>query len=267
MAEPNESRRRRICRFLGLAKPRTRLGRVLRWIEAIVIGLGVIYLLALAFPEPLFQNRLQIDGIELHSTAEIPAESADLLRRTRDRVRRSELYRDDLQFDIFICNSDWLFTVLAPRGRDGFGACFPVTDNIFLASVDLRSNVSRAYRQHLSDRPFVAVAAHEITHVLLRKHVGFWGEQAAPTWLKEGYCEMIAGQPSFPPPMGDYLLARGRRGGAASFVYFMYLRMVEYLIEVEGRSIRDLLADPPAREEVLAKVQAWSLQRLQHCAR
>ncbi len=262
MEQQNETKTHKVLRYLGLTQPRTRKGRVLRNIEGLIIAVGALYLLLLAWPQPIFRNTLQHAGIHVHSMDEIPPETSTLLQQVHERVSKSELYHPEMQYDIFICNSDWLYTVLAPRGRDGFGACFPITDNIFLSNVDLRNNISFAYREDFNDRPFVAVVAHEITHVLLRQETGLWGEQKAPTWLKEGYCEMIAGESSFPAVMGNILLAIGEKEGGGSFIYFKYRRMVEYLIQIEGRSIRELLADPPPHDEVLLRTQLWLRDRM-----
>jgi hypothetical protein len=212
-----------VLRLLGLkrAAPKTRLGRVLRGCEHAVCVLGLIYIFFHLFPQRIFAHSVQAHGIRLYSTETIPGNFETLLSEIRSTVVGSPLYGDEQEFSMFMCNSKLVYALFAPVSR-GFAIAVPATQNIFVADADLISNQSRKSRGDHNMRSFTGVASHEMGHVLLERQFGFWTYRMTPKWLNEGYCEMIAGESSFPETKGDSMLAEGRSGNSASFQYFTY---------------------------------------------
>ncbi len=107
---------------------------------------------------------------------------------------------------IFVCNRPWLFRLLSPISAGAFAYSLPVTDNVFVANADLVHNVARSAAPDFNTRSFSAVAAHEITHGLIRHRVGLL--HSLPTWVVEGYCDYVARESSFPEAEGLRLLNR-----------------------------------------------------------
>ncbi|MHC5537713.1 hypothetical protein ACYOEI_05715, partial [Singulisphaera rosea] len=91
-------------------------------------------------------------------------------------------------------------------------------------------------------RPLSSVIAHERVHALLLAHYGPWRYYRIPTWKNEGYCEYVAGAPSFDLDEGRRLIREGRESPAPAFGYLQAYFMVKYLLDVEHRTVDDLMA-------------------------
>lgn len=248
-----------LLRLLGFrrSKPKTTAGRVMRRARQVLTVLAAVYLLFCLFPQTVFVHSVQAGGIRLYSMSPIPEQAGVLLEQVQARVALSELYQPDDRFRVFVCNSKALFTLLAPGHRQAFGVSMWVTGNIILADADLRENVARAFRPNWNTRSFTGVVTHEAAHSLVGRRISVFASLRLPTWLREGYSEYLAGEGSYPEAEGDRLIAAGTVPASGPFMYHVYRRMVEYLIKVESRNIRDLAADPPAEEQVKQKMRQW----------
>jgi hypothetical protein len=251
-----------MLRLLGLkrSKPKTPAGRIMRRVRQGLALLAVVYLLVELFPQMIFAHSVEAGGIRLYSMSAIREQAGPLLEQVQARLARSELYQPGDTFKVFVCNSKTLYMLLAPGHRQAFGVSMPVTDKIILADADLRDNVAKAFRPTWNTRSFTGVVTHEIGHSLVRHRISVLASVRLPRWLSEGYSEYLAGEGSYPEADGDRMIAAGTDSGGGPFVYLVYRRMVEYLIKVEGRSIRDLAADPPNEEEVKQKMRRWVQQ-------
>ncbi len=209
-----------------------------------------------------FAHSVQVHGIRLYCTDPIPCEIETILSEIRSRIAVSTLHRDNHRFAVFVCNSKWLYAFFSPSSRRSFGIANPVTQFVFVADAEISRNQSRRFGAGHNVRSFVSVATHEMGHVLMRRRFGFWTDRRLPKWLKEGYCEMLAGESSFPEDTGDSLLAEGRSDSSMSFKYFTYRRMVEYLIKERGFTIEQLISDPPRYQEVKEKTRDWIQMRI-----
>ncbi len=239
------------------SKPKTRAGRIWRYCKCAASVPACLYVLFAFFPQLIFSHSIQVAGIRLYSMSPISEQAGGLLEQVQARLAQSELYQSGDTFKVFVCNSKTLYTLLAPGHRQTFGVSMPVTDNIILADADLRENVARAFRPAWNTRSFTGVVTHEIGHSLVRRRISVFASITLPRWLSEGYSEYLAGEGSYPEAEGDKLIAAGTSAAGGPFMYLVYRRMVEYLIQVEGRSIRDLAADPPAEEQVKQKMRQW----------
>ena len=178
-------------------KPNTKMEKIYWRCKQAVTALAVVYLLLQVFPQVLFTHNVESHGIQVYCTDPIITEESDyVLSVIQSKVAESTLYQDEERFVVFICNSKWLYTFFVPFCRGSFGISNPVTQKIFLANVELSFNRSRRFGRNHNVRSFTSVVSHEIGHQLIRRRFGFWATQKIPTWLKEGYCELLAGDPA-----------------------------------------------------------------------
>ncbi len=248
-----------LLKLLGLKreKPQTKPGRIVRRCEYAVTALAVVYLVLQLFPQVLFAHSVQAHGIQLYSREQVGGDAEAILTAVRSRIAGSTLHRDDQRFAVFICNSKLIYVLFAPLNRGSFAITNPLTQRIFVADADLSRNQSRRFAPDFNVRSFTGVVSHEMGHLLLRRGFGFRMNRRLPAWLKEGYCEMLAGESSFPEASGDSLLADNGGNDSKSFSYFTYRRMVEYLIQEEKLTIEDLVGETPDEEEVRRKTCDW----------
>lgn len=91
-------------------------------------------------------------------------------------------------------------------------------------------------------RSFSSVAAHEITHGLIRHRLGLLRGIRLPSWVAEGYCDFVARESSFPEAEGLRLFASGQSHPSMSYRYFTYRQMVRYLVEDEHLTFSEVVA-------------------------
>jgi hypothetical protein len=226
---------------IGRRKPTTRLGRYARRTERAMSAAVLVYVGFLAFPQMLFAYNVSAKGVTIYSRAPLPAETTARIDEALALTSQSELAVQDRHERIFICNNPWLFRFFAPLSAHAFANSWPVTDNIFVADADLTQNVSLSSAPAYNRRSFSAVAAHEITHGLIRHRVGLLRALTLPAWISEGYCDYVARESSFPESDGLQRLRSGKDDASASFQYFVYRQMVRHLVDDRNTSFDQLI--------------------------
>ena len=253
-----------LLRIIGFkrAKPKTRAGKYVRHSEKALTAALLLYLCLLAFPQALFAHNVSHQGVTIYSRAPLPAETTARIAETMNLVERSELAVAGRTERIFVCNSRWLFRLFSPVNPHSFAVSVPVVDNIFVAEADLGRNVARSGAATYNQRSFASVAAHEITHGLIRRRLGVWRGYWLRNWVAEGYCDYVAGDSSFPEAEGLKMLSTGQHDPSHSFRYFTYRQMVRHLIDDRKYSFEQV-ADAARDEE---QVKAETVEALKETA-
>jgi len=220
-----------LVRFFGFkrTKPKTRFGKFARNSERALTVFALLYVALTFFPQVLFAHNVSVNGVTVYSRAPLPPETATRLDEALALVGKSELAVPGRSEKIFICDSPWLFRVFAPVSG-AFGISYPISDNIFVAPSDLAQNVCRTDRAINNRRTFSSVAAHEIVHGLIRHRLGVIRGTWLASWLREGYCDYVARESSFPESEGFENLREGKEDASGSFQYFVYRQMVRHLV-------------------------------------
>lgn len=205
-----------------------------------------------------FRHSIVVDGMTIYSTEPIPASAEKLLASVRDRLAGSPFWDPSHRFSVFVCNSPELYTTLTLTNRQSFAVSLRVSGWIVIASADFDKNLSRAYKPAQNRRKLTGVLTHEMAHQLLDRKYGAFAR--IPRWVSEGYCDYLAGESSFPELQGDRLIADGQDSPSTSFQYFLWRRMVQFLLEQEDMKIEDIIRHPPDEMNVRNKTRSW----LQH---
>jgi hypothetical protein len=185
----------------------------------------------LCFPKVLFAHNVGAKGVTIYSPAALPPETTARIDDAIALFSKSELAVPGRTERIFICNNPWLYRLFYPIHRAEFAVSFPVTDNIFVFDADLVRDVSRSSATVHNRRTFSSVAAHEITHGLVRHRLGVIRGMFLRGWVSEGYCDYVAQESSFPEEEGIRDLREGKEEASPSFQYFVYRQMVRHLVE------------------------------------
>ena len=141
-----------------------------------------------------------------------------------------------------------------------FGANL-LTGDTFITDADVAGDIARCKKLGPHDtrrRTLSGAIAHEVTHRLIRRRVGFRGDPQLPRWVKEGYCDFLARENAIDPATGFAILEGRRAGPVRGFAYFRYRLMIDYLLTEQGMTIEEILARPPDYREVLAETLIWS---------
>ncbi len=248
-----------LLRCFGFCRPapKTRFERGLRRAEPVVLAVLLLYAALQAFPQVLFAHSLTAQGITFYSRTPVPPEAASCAAGARVLLHQSELAAPDRQERIFVCNSPWLFRLLAPEAADGFAlSAFP-TNNVFIAQADFERNVARSSAPIYNTRTLSSVAAHEITHGLIRRRLGLVRGFLLPSWAAEGYCDYVAKESSFPMAKGLRLMTSGQIDPSPAFRYFEDRQMVRYLIDDRHLSFAQVVSRARDYDAVKAETQNW----------
>jgi hypothetical protein len=232
-----------------------RVRRCLRWLLLAAGGYVLLHATVLCFPRVLFTQSVTRHGITLRARDAIGPGAGAVLDRVHALISASELYDETVQREVVLIDSFGLSRALLLRNVH-FG-CNLATGTTFITSGDVERDLAFCERQGPSDRRLRSLSdsiAHEVAHAMIRDRVGFWRERRLPTWLKEGYCELVAQGTSIDPALGLELLTQG--GWTPGLANLKYRLMVEYLLLGRGASLATLLEDPPETGRVEAEMRA-----------
>lgn len=228
-----------------------------------VVVLTSLYVVLLAYPQPLFAYQLNHANITVHSTTPVPESMRTTLERVRARLNRSPLIDPHRPQRVFICNTPWIFALFARNNyRVGGIADAFLGQNVFLRQSDMANDrlIGPSGKPVAADRPLSYFIAHELMHIAQARHIGRIGYAKLPQWVDDGYADYVA---------RDYDLAAALKGlkvdakeldPTRSGLYIRYHLMVAYLLENKHMDISTLLNSPPDRaavERELVHLTAW----------
>jgi hypothetical protein len=230
---------------------------IVKRLLAIIFASSAVYLVLLAYPQPLFAYELTAGDISVHSTQPIPDAMKATLEKARARLDRSPVAGATRGAHVFICQSPWLFAFFARQNyraggvTDGF-----VGQHVFLRESDMENDrlIGPSGKPVAADRPLSYFIAHELMHVANVRAVGRWRYAGMPQWVDDGYADYIARDID----LGDAL--RKMKDGAReldprrSGLYLRYHLMVAYLLDRKQMAVGELLSNAPPREDVEAQL-------------
>lgn len=192
------------------------------------------YLLLLFFPNPLFAYSTRVGPFRIHSDRPLPREIDRVVDRALKQLEGSPFYESEDRFHLYLANDSWRRRLLNPRASGAFAAAFVFTGNTILNRTDIPADTCFNDLERHSERPLHQVIAHECTHHLLARKLGWMAYVRLPTWKNEGYCEHVAGSSTFPEEKGVELLKAGRSASAPAFRYLTYRLATTYQLEQQG---------------------------------
>jgi hypothetical protein len=149
-----------------------------------------------------------------------------------------------LQPKVFLTGSHGLYATLSLFvGSGSFGKGFAMlpTSNIFINKSDAVQDLVFRNTQTNNQRSLSGAIAHETTHLLVRKKVGYLKNLSLPDWKKEGYSEYVAGGTTLDHETGMKLW-RANPGDGTGYQYFKYYMLVKYLLDHEKLSVDELFS-------------------------
>src|SRR5262249_21942286 len=115
------------------------------------------------------------------------------------------------------------------------------TGNVFVNKTDVAHDLVLRDAPANRERSLSGVIAHEVTHLLVRKKVGYLKNLLLPTWKREGYAEYVAGGTLLDRETGVGRWKQ-RPSNSAGYSYFKYYMLVKSLIDDKKLSVEDVFA-------------------------
>ncbi|MCL5244466.1 hypothetical protein M4I21_01510 [Cellulophaga sp. 20_2_10] len=227
-----------------------KIKKIVNWIFG---GISLIYILILMFPSFLFANKLDYKNfsVHYHSNAISTEQLKLVLDESEKLLKSSELFKTEINQDIFICNNFNEFTFFALFSRKAFAINYPITQNIFLSKSSISDNVIFRNAKENNKRTVSGVIAHETVHSLLENKLGSFKCKLLPSWKSEGYCDFIANESSFNKEKGLEDICNDKEDiDDPSFKYFKFRMVTAYLLKERKIGIDKFLYDDFDLEEI-----------------
>lgn len=207
-----------------------------------MLGMAGVLLVTCAFaPQALaFPYRQVIGDTKVYSETPISLALPGVLARSDALLRRSAIYRSEYGRSIFLTDGGWRWRLLAMRSSGSFAFTRPLTEAIVINRSD--AGHDRVYNGApiAGERSLSGVIAHERTHGLIRAHFGIVADFLYPAWLREGYCDEVAGGGSLSER--DAALLKAQHVTVPAMLYFDGRKRVEAILRSNGGSV-DALFD------------------------
>jgi hypothetical protein len=249
---------------------RTTLKWILRGVVFLLV-LAALDVAVLAFPHPLFEHKQRFDGFTVYSDLPIPDHYGEVIEDARARIEAMDYVRPDANYDVFICDEPWrysLFAFLTRRTSNSLAIGLSAFDHIFVNNLKVQRFAAQNYggiRHSRYEGNTAEVIAHEIAHFKMLKQLGVWTALNLPLWKSEGMAEYLANLAATRADESydftervDLLMNIEFWGSEHSFARQMFEShlLIEFLAEEQGLSLNDLanpkVTDDLARDQMLA---------------
>jgi hypothetical protein len=244
--------------------PARRAGALLARCLAVLLAVASAYALAAAFPKPMFDYRSSYQNYRVWSDQPIPDEIIQVLDDVTRRLRTSSLHDRDTPVEIFFCNEPWRLWFYGRHFSTRMGGAADVwlTRQVFIRASDIAANrIQSPGRGPIADaaqRPLSYFIAHEITHSDVSRHFGRTVMLRYPEWLLEGYADYVGkgGDFDFEDNRALFAAGAGALDRDRSGLYREYHLKVAYLLDKKGWTLQQVFANPPAEQELDARLRA-----------
>lgn len=201
------------------------------------VGLGTVVLA----PEVLaFPHRQIIGDTVVYSERALPATMPQLLAQSDARLRKSAIFGPGYGRRIFMTEGGWRWRALALQASGAFALSRGFGETIVVNRSDAARDVVFNGGAIAGQRSLSGVIAHERTHGLIRARYGVAADVVYPAWLREGYCDLVAGGGSLSDR--DAALLKAEHRSVPALRYYDGRKRVEAALRANGGSVDALFA-------------------------
>jgi hypothetical protein len=211
------------------------------WIKAAIGTTGALLVSPVFAPQLLaFPHSAKVGHHMVYSERQIDAATITVVHRADALVARSPLPTKADQ-SIFLTEGGWRWRWLTQSGSDGpFGISRPVLETVVINRNDPAADAVFRRAQIGGKRALSGTIAHEITHGAIRRHFGFLADKVYPQWVREGYCDFVAGDSTLSNVEAAALERTDPHHPA--LIYWRAQKRVEAELARNGGSVSDLFA-------------------------
>jgi hypothetical protein len=188
-----------------------------------------------------FPYSAQVGGHAVYSEVPIAPRLARSIAAANARVAQSAIGRARLADQpIFLTQGGWRWTWLSVPQLGAFAITRPFSETIVVNRSDQRTDTVANRAKIAGQRSLSGVLAHEMTHGLIRARFGTTADWRYPAWVREGYCDYVAGGGSLSDAEAKRLQRIGHDHPA--LVYWRGRKQVENELARNGGSVDALFA-------------------------
>lgn len=228
--------------------------RTLKRSALLAVSATAIYIGLLIFPGLLFAHQTTYKNFNVYSDRQIDPNVKVVLEDVLARLEHSELYSNEVSFNVYLCNDQWRFNLFTRNPNAGGQVNFLISSNIFIRESDVATNQlipPNGWMFEMDTRPLSYFIAHESVHALQRAHDPFMVIHT-PNHIIEGYADYIAKRPDFDFNQYTQLLRDADSSmDPKNGLYKRYHLYSAILIDSLNLSFKDVLRTEPELEKTL----------------
>ncbi|MEN9683598.1 MAG: hypothetical protein RIQ99_689 [Pseudomonadota bacterium] len=201
---------------------------------AVIVATPILAPQLLAFP---YQAKIGSDHV--WSTAPLLRPQLDqILQDANTRTQASPLALRTESRDIFLTDGGWRWLYLANTTHNSFALTRAFTNSVVINQFDPSTGVVSNGTGIGSKRGLAGVIAHEKCHGMVSRQFGRFVDVLKPQWLREGYCDYVAGESSLTAADVAALQAAGRSHPALP--YYLGRQRVAATLAANGGNVERL---------------------------
>jgi hypothetical protein len=248
--------------------------RIAKWtlgLLLVLLAVGILYIGILVFPSPLFAHSERYGTYRVYSDEPIPDDFGSVIEDLDRRLRAMEHAPPEASQRIYLCGSKKysFFTSLLRMSPKSLATGLSVANESFVSVDRVRLFAARnqgVFRHTRFEGNLAEVVAHEIAHFNSVHALGYRAHLRQPLWKSEGWAEYqanlaaIRADPDYDLRSRiELLLDDGYWGGSDSFARSMWESqlLVEFLGEVKGYNLTDIVSDQVAEASTREQMMAW----------
>jgi len=246
------------------------LGQWLGITVALVIVTVATCLGVVTNPGLFMTDHRQYRAITVHTQTPIGLDMDSIMAEVFERLDAVPIYDPKRAMNLVLCSTQDKFSLFARftlRGKRVLGFCLFGNAYVNLDLVDeLAGTTHGRPKYNAREGSVVHVATHELMHQYLSDAYGEIASRSLPTWKVEGYIEYAANQLvaprdsgyTIPERLGIYLDdAQWTPATRSHRPHYLWGLMMEYLINVKGMTLEQVMADAVTNEDTYRETMAW----------
>jgi len=250
---------------------------IIKGISIIVVMLAIIIFLCLGVlttPGAFMPEDKQYRAITVHTEMPIGPEIDSIMTEIFLRLDAFPGYDPARKMNLILCSSQNKFSFFSRftvRDKRVMGYCLFGNAYVNMDFIkELKGRTGGRPKYHTREGSVVHVATHELMHQFLGDAYGEIASRSLPTWKIEGYCEYGVNQYVAPRDSGytiqeriDIYLDRSAWNPTAIIhrPHYLWGLIMEYLINVKGLSLNEVMADNITIDVVYQELMTWRESR------
>jgi hypothetical protein len=231
-------------------------------VEYTVGGILLIYVGLICYPNLLFAHSIKYRNFTVYSTKEIDGNIHNILDKAEINLSTSDINNTAISYKLYLCNNYSFYSFFAPKSRKAFANNYSIVHNIFISNCDIRRN--EAYKNDERDnyvRQLSELIAHEATHTLTEKKLGFWKYLTLERWINEGYSETIGYNEALNIATAKEFLKTNKNSDSPSVSYKKYYYAVAYILQIERMKFEEIIEADLTLDDVLNKIETIKTEK------
>jgi hypothetical protein len=222
------------------------LKRILLLSGATLLALVALAMTLVVWPDPLFAYSAGSGKVIVHSDQPIPAAGGEkFLRDCEALLARSPLKAEGAHYHIYVTNTDWrhhLFFLPNPKAG---GLAYSIGGTAFLSGANFTTGQHVKYTYVTTPpRTLAYFCGHELTHLVVKEHLGLTASESQPSWVHEGFPDYVGIEKRQSFDELNAALGDRETDVPMMMAYGSYPRfrlLVTYFLEKKGWSVDELM--------------------------